>query len=226
MTHTEAIDLIEQLEKIARQIDDDFFILHRNDWMKWDAKLCAYCQVNGLVLADRKPDMSSRMNGMERHGFTEIEVGSFSQNCPASFQGKVVLTPEWNWRMDVMKQRIRMIDEALGPKEAEELSAAQTSEGQPVAGRNAAKAAPRKGNRRHSESHDVKRRAKANLYEIILKEKKPGVGPKKLAISLRSRKDYCDLAAEAGIERITEQTIEAAIEANRRLATKSPRTTK
>ncbi|MBY0456314.1 MAG: hypothetical protein K2V38_03145, partial [Gemmataceae bacterium] len=74
------------------------------------------------------------------------------------------------------------------------------------------------GNRIHAGSSKPQRRLKNNLYEHIQREKRPGEGEKSLAERLQRDKNIVELATDAGVARITEDVVKAAIEAGRRLA--------
>ncbi|MBY0458216.1 MAG: hypothetical protein K2V38_12820 [Gemmataceae bacterium] len=73
----------------------------------------------------------------------------------------------------------------------------------------------RRGNRKHEDSDDPQRRYRANLYDNILAEKGRGEGAKKLAQRLSHRADLVGLAEQAGIDSITAQVVENALQYGR-----------
>ncbi|VTR91695.1 unnamed protein product [Gemmata massiliana] len=78
------------------------------------------------------------------------------------------------------------------------------------------KAKRRRGNRSHAQSRDPKRRFRANLFDNIFNEKRPGEGAQRLAQRLSKNKALVELAKQAGFDAINAAVVESAIQYSRR----------
>lgn len=92
----------------------------------------------------------------------------------------------------------------------------QTGEPAPSSDAKSLQTRRRRGNRTHAQSRDPKRRFRANLYDNILSERRPGEGAQRLTQRLAKNKELVELAKRAGFDALDTAVVESALQYGRR----------